>query len=214
MAAPNPVHGRGTKCTWIASACCCGKRRRPVSARCGRCSPGSRALRPFRPFAPRHVRSADRDRPRLLGRLRDPGLRRRHDRDRRRSAGTPAGVERADRDLVGRSLVSIDASRGRGRAPRLPAVAGVSVDRGFPSTLVVKVAPERPVAVIRRGTSAWLATGAGKVIREIAVGTEKGCPLWVRRGATIRVGGQIPARPRSARRARSPRRTRPASRAA
>ena len=32
-------HGRGTKCARIASARCCGKRRRPVSARCGRCSP-------------------------------------------------------------------------------------------------------------------------------------------------------------------------------
>jgi len=76
----------------------------------------------------------------------------------------------------------------------LPAIAGVSVDRAFPSTLVVRIAPERPVAVIRRGRSAWLATGAGKVIREIPVGTEKGVPrLWVRRGAAIRVGGQIPA---------------------
>lgn len=103
-------------------------------------------------------------------------------------------VERATRDLVGRSLVSIDASQVEGALQAIPAVAGVSVDRAFPSTLVVRIAPERPVAVIRRGTSAWLATGAGKVIREIAVGTEKGMPrLWIRRGATIRVGGQIPA---------------------
>ena len=103
-------------------------------------------------------------------------------------------VERATRDLVGRSLVSIDASEVEVTLHTIPAVAGVSVDRAFPSTLVVRVAPERPVAVIRRGTSAWLATGAGKVIREIAVGTEKGMPrLWIRRGATIRVGGQIPA---------------------
>jgi cell division protein FtsQ len=103
-------------------------------------------------------------------------------------------VARATRDLVGRSLVSIDPDEVEGSLRALPAVAGVSVDRAFPSTLVVRIAPERPVAVIRRGTSAWLATGAGKVIREIAVGTERGMPrLWIRRGATIRIGGQIPA---------------------
>lgn len=103
-------------------------------------------------------------------------------------------VERATQGLVGRSLVSIDADEVEGSVRALPAVAGVSVDRAFPRTLVIRIAPERPVAVIRRGTSAWLATGSGKVIREITVGTERGMPrLWIRRGATIRVGGQIPA---------------------
>lgn len=112
--------------------------------------------------------------------------------------GAPPALDRevaaATRDLVGRSLVSIDAGEVEGTLRALPAVAGVSVDRAFPRTLVIRIAPERPVAVIRRGTSAWLATGAGKVIREIAVGTQRGMPrLWIRRGATIRVGGQIPA---------------------
>jgi cell division protein FtsQ len=103
-------------------------------------------------------------------------------------------VSRATRDLLGQSLVAVDASDVEGTLRTLPAVAGVSVDRAFPSTLVVRIAPERPVAVVRRGRSAWLATGAGKVIREIRVGTERGMPrLWVRRGATIRVGGRIPA---------------------
>jgi cell division protein FtsQ len=112
--------------------------------------------------------------------------------------GAPPALERdvarATDDLIGQSLVSVDATDVEGRLLALPSVAGVSVDRAFPSTVVVKIAPERPVAVIRRGGSAWLATGAGKVIREIPVGTERGMPrLWVRRGATIRAGGQIPA---------------------
>jgi cell division protein FtsQ len=103
-------------------------------------------------------------------------------------------IARATRDLVGRSLVSVDAEQVEGRLRALPAVAGVSVDRAFPDTLMVKVAPERAVAVVKRGGSAWLATGAGKVIREIETGTQRHLPrLWVRRGATIRVGGQIPA---------------------
>lgn len=112
--------------------------------------------------------------------------------------GAPPGLDRevthATRELLGRSLVSIDADQVEGTLRALPAIAGVSVDRAFPNTLVVTVAPERPVAVIRRGRSAWLATGAGKVIRQIPVGTERGTPrLWLARGATIRVGGQIPA---------------------
>jgi cell division protein FtsQ len=103
-------------------------------------------------------------------------------------------VTRVTRDLLGQSLVAVDAEQVEGRLRTLPAVAGVTVDRAFPDTLVIRVAPERPVAVVRRGTSAWLATGAGKVIREIETGTERGLPrLWVVRGATIRVGGQVPA---------------------
>jgi cell division protein FtsQ len=95
-------------------------------------------------------------------------------------------VRRSTQGLVGKSLVSIDPGDVEGTLRELPAVAGASVDRAFPNTLVVKIAPERPVAVIRSGTSAWLATGAGKVIREIAVGTERGMPrLWLRRGAAI-----------------------------
>ena len=118
--------------------------------------------------------------------------------DRVEISGAPPALERdvarATQDLIGQSLVSVDATNVEGRLRALPAVAGVSVDRAFPSTVVVRVAPERPVTVIRRGGSAWLATGAGKVIREIPAGTERGMPrLWVRRGATIRVGGWIPA---------------------
>jgi cell division protein FtsQ len=112
--------------------------------------------------------------------------------------GAPPALERqvtrATSDLVGKSLVSIDAAEVDGMLRTIPAVAGASVDRAFPNTLVVRIAPERPVAVIRSGTAAWLATGDGKVIRRIEVGTERRMPrLWMARGATIRLGGQIPA---------------------
>ena len=103
-------------------------------------------------------------------------------------------VVHATRDVVGRSLVAVDAEQVEGKLRALPGVAGVSVDRAFPDTLVVRVAPERAVAVVKRGRSAWLATGAGNVIREIETGTQRHLPrLWLARGATIRVGGQIPA---------------------
>jgi cell division protein FtsQ len=112
--------------------------------------------------------------------------------------GAPPEVARdvraATRDLVGTSLVAIDADAVEGTLRALPAIAGVSVDRAFPHTLVVRVAPERPVAVVRRGRSSWLVTGAGKLIRPIETGTERSLPrLWLAKGATVRLGGLVPA---------------------
>jgi cell division protein FtsQ len=103
-------------------------------------------------------------------------------------------VEAAAKDVQGASLLSIDAETLEDTLRALPSVAGVSVDRAFPNTLVVRVAAERPVAVVRRGHSAWLVTGAGKVIREIETGTERGFPrLWLTRNTTVRIGGSLPA---------------------
>lgn len=103
-------------------------------------------------------------------------------------------VEAATRDALGRSLVAIDARDVEGTVRALPSVAGVAVDRAFPHTLAIKVAPERPVAVVRRGHSSWLVTGTGKVIREIETGSERALPrLWLTRGVAVRVGGSLPA---------------------
>jgi cell division protein FtsQ len=112
--------------------------------------------------------------------------------------GAPPEVARevraATRDRVGTSLVAIDADAVEGTLRALPSIAGVSVDRAFPHTLVVRVAPERPVAVVRRGKSSWLVTGAGKVIRPIETGTERSLPrLWLAKGATVRLGRLVPA---------------------
>jgi cell division protein FtsQ len=103
-------------------------------------------------------------------------------------------VEAAAKEVVGTSLLSIDAETLEDTLRALPSVAGVSVDRAFPNTLVVRVAAERPVAVVRRGHSAWLVTGGGRVIREIEPGTERGFPrLWLTRNTTVRIGGSLPA---------------------
>jgi cell division protein FtsQ len=112
-------------------------------------------------------------------------------------SGAPPGltreVKKATRELMGTSLVAVDVDAVEGTLRALPAVAGVSVDRAFPHTLVVRIAPERPVAVVRSGPRSWHTTGAGKVIRTIETGTHRELPrLWLRKGATIRVGGQIP----------------------
>ncbi|CAN5308282.1 hypothetical protein BH20ACT13_BH20ACT13_17560 [soil metagenome] len=102
-------------------------------------------------------------------------------------------VEVAAKDVVGASLLEIDAPALEDTVRALPSVAGVSVDRAFPDTLVVKVAAERPVAVVRRGSSAWFATGSGKVIQEIETGTERRFPrLWLTRDVAVKVGRSLP----------------------
>lgn len=96
-------------------------------------------------------------------------------------------------ELVGTSLLAVDAAEVEERVRTLPSIAGASVDRSFPHTLTVRVAAERPVAVVRSGRSAFLATGAGEVIREIELGTERSLPrLWVAKDVDVRVGGTLP----------------------
>jgi cell division protein FtsQ len=112
--------------------------------------------------------------------------------------GAPPAVEREVRlvtgGTVGTSLLTVDPRAVEDAVRALPSVAGVSVDRAFPHTLVVKVAAERPVAVARRGDSAWLVTGSGEVVREIPTGTERGFPrLWLPKDVAARVGGSLPA---------------------
>jgi hypothetical protein len=96
-------------------------------------------------------------------------------------------------DLVGKSLVSVHTGDLAGEARALPSVAGVSVDRAFPHTLVIRVAVERAVAVARRGAAAYLVTGTGKVVREIEPQSRRNLArLWIPRGVTVRVGGKLP----------------------
>jgi cell division protein FtsQ len=103
-------------------------------------------------------------------------------------------VERATADLVGTSLLSVDAAAVERSVRALPAVAGVSVDRAFPHTLVIKIAAERPVGVARQGSSAWLVAASGKVIRELERGTARDLPrIWLPADAPVAVGRLLPA---------------------
>src|SRR6187401_3598387 len=71
--------------------------------------------------------------------------------DRVQVLGAPPGVERqvvrVTASVIGRSLLDVDARRVEDTVRALPTVAGVSVDRAFPHTLVVRVQAEKPVAV-------------------------------------------------------------------
>ena len=103
-------------------------------------------------------------------------------------------VRAATSDLVGVSLLTVDPGEVEAMVRALPTIAGVSVDRAFPHTLVVKVAAERAVAVVRQGRTAWLVTGAGRVIREIELRTERTFPrIWLPHDADVAAGRSLPA---------------------
>ncbi len=102
-------------------------------------------------------------------------------------------VERATQPDVGTSLLAIDGAALEDRIRTLPSIAGVSVDRAFPHSLVIKVAVERTVAVARRGHTSWVVTASGKVVREIETGSEPTLPrLWLTRDVPVRLGGTLP----------------------
>jgi len=103
-------------------------------------------------------------------------------------------VTAAVRPLAGTSLLAVDPGEVEDTVRALASVAGASVDRAFPNTLVVKVQAERPVAVARQRGSAWLVSGSGRVIRPIERGTQRGLPrLWLTRDVEVSVGTTLPA---------------------
>jgi cell division protein FtsQ len=83
-------------------------------------------------------------------------------------AGAPAEVAADAREALasvqGRSLVAVDAHELERKLARVPTIRAASVDRAFPHALVVRVVPERPTAVYRAGTQAWLLGADGRVI--------------------------------------------------
>lgn len=67
--------------------------------------------------------------------------------------------------VVGTSLVAIDPGELERRLLELPSVRSARVDRAFPHRVAVQVEPERPLAVARQGTRAWVVARTGRVIR-------------------------------------------------
>jgi cell division protein FtsQ len=85
--------------------------------------------------------------------------------------GAPPGVARevraALRPLEGESLLRVDLGATADRLAAIPSVRTARFDRAFPHTLLVTVAAERPVAVLRTGDDAWLVSARGRVIRRL-----------------------------------------------
>ncbi|MEZ5099232.1 MAG: FtsQ-type POTRA domain-containing protein [Thermoleophilia bacterium] len=89
-------------------------------------------------------------------------------------------VRRALAPVKGTSLVDLDRARVEQLALRVPAVRSAQVDRDFPGTLTVEVTPERPVAVLRRGSEAWLVAETGRVLRTLGADAKSTLPrIWL-----------------------------------
>jgi cell division protein FtsQ len=95
----------------------------------------------------------------------------------------------------GTSLVGLDGRELVQSLDALPLVASASLDRDFPHTLRVRVAPERAVAVLRRGLQAWLVSARGRVLHRAALRSSPQLPrIWVPTVTPVAIGQVLPAR--------------------
>jgi cell division septal protein FtsQ len=89
----------------------------------------------------------------------------------------------------GRSLVGLDAVSVEQHLAGMPAVRSASVDRAFPHTLSVRVVPELPVAVVRRGPDSFLVSARGRVIAPVERGTHHELArIWLPATTDIELG--------------------------
>jgi cell division protein FtsQ len=89
-------------------------------------------------------------------------------------------VERALAPLEGKSLLSVDPGTIARRLEALPDVKLVSYDRAFPHTARIVVWSEHPVAVLRRGSGAWLVSERGRILRRLGDRPASKLPrIWV-----------------------------------
>ena len=94
----------------------------------------------------------------------------------------PSVVQRVDAALApldGTSLLSLDAADIESRLSPLRDVSLVSYDRAFPHTAKIVVSAERPVAVLRHGSQAWIVTERGRVLETMSDPSGSGLPrIW------------------------------------
>jgi cell division protein FtsQ len=103
-----------------------------------------------------------------------------------------ADVQRELQRYEGRSLVAVDATAVEQRVDALPAVRSSVVDRAFPHTLSVRVVPEIPVSVLRRGVDSFLVSARGRVIAPIQLGTYRALPrIWLPARTEIQLGSLL-----------------------
>jgi len=103
-----------------------------------------------------------------------------------------AQVRRALGPLVGTSLLKLDPADVERLVLALPQVASVRYDRSFPHALVLQIAAERPLVVVRHGPDAWLVSRHARVIRRVAPGSRLSLPrVWLPRAVDVRIGGTL-----------------------
>jgi cell division protein FtsQ len=102
-----------------------------------------------------------------------------------------AQVRATLRPYLGRSLVRFDSGAATRRLATVAEVAETRFDRAFPHTLKVRVRAERPVAVLRRGSDAWLVSSTARVLQLLERPYPRLPRIWVPRSADIAVNSTL-----------------------
>ena len=110
------------------------------------------------------------------------------------SPAVDAQVAKALTALAGRSLVGLDGGDVLARTEALPTVISATYDRAFPSTLHVTIVPERPIAVLRAGPTAWVISARGRVMQPISTTGERTLPRIWKAEKDVRLGEVLPAK--------------------
>jgi len=103
-------------------------------------------------------------------------------------------VRHALDSFSGRPLVGLDGSDVLRTVEALPTVVSASYDRAFPHTLRITVVPERPAAVLRRGSYSWLVSMHGRVMEPLAATALPKLPrIWISTHTAVRTGAELTA---------------------
>jgi cell division protein FtsQ len=113
--------------------------------------------------------------------------------------GSPSVQDELRRALapeLGRSLLQVNATDIDRRVASLADVVGVTFDRRFPHTLRLRITPERPVLLVRRGKDGtWLVSARGRVMRELRTPKLSSLPrVWVPASTAVTVGETLSAK--------------------
>jgi cell division protein FtsQ len=108
------------------------------------------------------------------------------------AGGSPkvrAEARHAAAPVVGSSLLALDGAALERRVEALPTVVSASYDRAFPHTVRLRIVPEVPVAVLRRGSERWLVSARGRVITRLTRTAKARFPrVWVPRATPVAAG--------------------------
>jgi cell division septal protein FtsQ len=94
--------------------------------------------------------------------------------------------------LVGTSLVGLDGAEVLRKVDGLPTVVRASYDRAFPHMLRIVVVPERPAAVLRRGSDSWLVSVRGRVMEQLPSTAAPKLPrIWISTRTLVHDGARL-----------------------
>jgi cell division protein FtsQ len=92
---------------------------------------------------------------------------------------------------LGESLVRFNRGAAERRLASVPEVADAHFDRDFPHTLKVRVRLERPVAVLRRGSDAWLVSSSARVLAHLKRPYPRLPRIWLPASADVSVNATL-----------------------